>query len=162
MTACHAAKDCVPPWSCHTADRKNKNPFGAASPAARSPVRLAGGHLLHTPLHAPPARCGSPPERPAARRSAARRRLDRLPRRGEGESQGALGRRPQEGRLGNAGGGGGEATCLPYPATGVSAGSLYSSLTLSLSSHARVSSDTCPRSRAMTSQDLGQVECGCG
>jgi len=39
-----------------------------------------------TPLHAPPARRGSPPERPAARRRAAQYGLDRPRRMGEGEA----------------------------------------------------------------------------
>ena len=49
-----------------------------------------------------------------------------------------------------------------YTATGVSAGSLYNCRTFSRSSRDRVSSDRCPRSRAMTSHDLGHVEFGWG
>jgi hypothetical protein len=49
-----------------------------------------------------------------------------------------------------------------HTATGVSAGSLYNSRTFSRSSRDRVSSDTCPRSRVMISQDLGHVEFGWG
>ena len=49
-----------------------------------------------------------------------------------------------------------------YTATGVSAGSLYNCRTFSRSSRDRVSSDRCPRSRVMTSQDLGHVEFGWG
>ena len=50
----------LPPLvSTSPADRKNKRPF-TPPPAARPPALLAGGRLLRTPLHAPPARRGSP------------------------------------------------------------------------------------------------------
>jgi hypothetical protein len=45
----------------------------------------------------------------------------------------------------------------PYAGSDVSAGNRYSSRTFSRSRHARVSSDTCFRSRAMTSRNLGHL-----
>jgi hypothetical protein len=51
-------------------DRKNKSPFCAATPAARPPAPALAV------IAASPARCGSLPERRAARRSAAQRGLD--------------------------------------------------------------------------------------
>jgi hypothetical protein len=47
----------------------------AGPPAARPPVLLTGAHRLRTPLHVPPARRGSPPERPAGQHAAAQRDL---------------------------------------------------------------------------------------
>jgi len=51
---------------------------------------------------------------------------------------------------------------VAYTATRVSAGSLYNWRTFSRSSRDRVSSDRCPKSLVMTSQDFGHVEFGWG
>ena len=81
-------------------DRNSKRYFHAATLAVRpqcsSPVAL-----LRTPLHAPLARCGSLPQRLAARHRAAKRSLDMPVGWGRLKLKGFPGRRPWEGRFGS-------------------------------------------------------------